>query len=119
MVSGRIGRANGAGCPAEQGRSFEPVLINDVAALESCAYLFQYDSVFGPRSEEVAVRDQALQVGDRLIAFHNVRDVRQLDLSMSMSFSSARPALYTRVIAVRWKRAKSVLILCGPPRPPM
>ena len=31
-----------------RGAEFEVVAINDIEPLETCAYLFQYDSVFGP-----------------------------------------------------------------------
>ncbi len=108
---GRIGRTV-LRVLLSKGGSFELVLINDVAALESCAYLFQYDSVFGPWPEEVAVRDQALQVGDRLIAFHNVRDVRQLDLSDVDVFLECTGQRYTREFISRALEAgaKSVLI---------
>ena len=49
---GRIGRSilrmlHGAGHGVRAG-TFEVVLINDIAPLESCAYLFAYDSIFGP-----------------------------------------------------------------------
>ena len=38
------------------------VLINDIEPLDNCAYLFEYDSVFGPWRGEVAARDGALVV---------------------------------------------------------
>ncbi len=108
---GRIGRTV-LRILLSKGGDFELVLINDVAALESCAYLFQYDSVFGPWPEEVAARDQALQVGDRLIAFHNVRDVRELDLSDVDVFLECTGQPYTREFISRALEAgaKSVLI---------
>ncbi|MDQ7776417.1 type I glyceraldehyde-3-phosphate dehydrogenase [Paracoccus aminovorans] len=57
------------------------VLINDIEPLENCAYLFEYDSVFGPWRGTVAARDGALVVDGRAIPFHSAPDLRQLDLS--------------------------------------
>ncbi|MGM4915026.1 glyceraldehyde 3-phosphate dehydrogenase NAD-binding domain-containing protein [Rhizobium sp. 768_B6_N1_8] len=49
---GRIGRSI-LRILLQQNHDLDLVLINDVAVLESCAYLFQYDSIFGPWKEEV------------------------------------------------------------------
>ncbi|PZQ46181.1 MAG: glyceraldehyde-3-phosphate dehydrogenase [Rhodovulum sulfidophilum] len=56
-------------------------LINDIEPLESCAYLFEYDSVFGPYRGAVATGDGALIVDGRRIPFHSAPDLRDLDLS--------------------------------------
>ncbi len=39
--------------------------INDIAAAEMCAYLFEYDSVFGPWRGTVALQGGALVVDGR------------------------------------------------------
>ncbi|MCE7026624.1 type I glyceraldehyde-3-phosphate dehydrogenase [Jiella avicenniae] len=57
------------------------VLINDIEPLESCAYLFEYDSVFGPFAGRVETRPGVLIVDGRDIPFHSVRDISALDLS--------------------------------------
>ena len=62
-------------------KGFELVLINDIEPLETCAYLFQYDSVFGPWHEDVQARAAQLVVGERVIPFHGAHDIRSLDLS--------------------------------------
>lgn len=58
--------------------------INDIASAEMCAYLFEYDSVFGPYAGDVALRDstapKALIVDGRAIALHQNADLTQLDL---------------------------------------
>ncbi|MDF3604710.1 glyceraldehyde 3-phosphate dehydrogenase NAD-binding domain-containing protein [Paracoccus sp. DMF-8] len=59
----------------------ELVLINDIEPLENCAYLFEYDSVFGPWRGSVETRDGHLVVDGRAIPFHSVPDLRQLDLT--------------------------------------
>lgn len=45
------------------------VLINDIAPLETCAYLLKYDSTFGPLAQQVSIEGANLRVGDRLIPF--------------------------------------------------
>ena len=57
------------------------VLINEIEPLETCAYLFEYDSVYGTFPGTVETRPGALMVGGREVAFHAARDLRELDLS--------------------------------------
>ena len=57
------------------------VLINEIEPLPTCAYLFQYDSVFGPWPGEVTPGDGLLHVDGRAIPFHAEPDLRALDLS--------------------------------------
>ena len=59
----------------------ELVLINDIEPLETCAYLFEYDSVYGPWPGEVATEEGALVVDGRTIPFHAAPDLSALDLS--------------------------------------
>ena len=59
----------------------EVVGINDIAAAEMCAYLFQYDSVFGPWRGMVALAEGALVVNERALPLHRVADISGLDLS--------------------------------------
>jgi glyceraldehyde 3-phosphate dehydrogenase len=55
--------------------------INDIAAPEMCAYLFEYDSVFGPWRGTVALTGRALVVDGRSIPLHRMADLSTLDLS--------------------------------------
>lgn len=59
----------------------ELVLINDIEPLETCAYLFAYDSVFGPWPGEVDTGAGALVVDGRAIPFHAAPDLSALDLA--------------------------------------
>lgn len=59
----------------------ELVLINDIEPLDNCAYLFEYDSVFGPWRGSVDTGDGHLVVDGKAIPFHSVSDLRQLDLT--------------------------------------
>jgi glyceraldehyde 3-phosphate dehydrogenase len=79
---GRIGRTllrilNDADGPDD----FEVVAINDIEPLATCAYLFEYDSVFGPFRGSVETSSASLILNGQSIAFHNVADLSELDLS--------------------------------------
>jgi glyceraldehyde 3-phosphate dehydrogenase len=54
--------------------------INDIAAPEMCAYLFEYDSVFGPWHGTVQLEDAMLVVDGRKIPLHRTPDLSTLDL---------------------------------------
>ena len=54
--------------------------INDIAAADMCAYLFEYDSVFGPWRGTVALGDGVLVVNGRTIPLHRTSDISTLDL---------------------------------------
>ena len=108
---GRIGRSV-LRILLKERRDIEVVLVNDIAPLESCAYLFQYDSVFGPWAEDVSAEDRALRIGSRSIPFHNKRDIRALDLSGVDIFLECTGQPYTRDYVSRALEsgAKRVLI---------
>lgn len=55
--------------------------INDIAAAEICAYLFQYDSTFGPWPGTVSARDGRLIVDDLSIPISHHADLSDCDLS--------------------------------------
>lgn len=55
--------------------------INDIAAPEMCAHLFEYDSVFGPWRGTVALEAGALVVNGRAIPIHRTPDISGLDLA--------------------------------------
>lgn len=79
---GRIGRSVLRAWLQAPGRwpGLEIVGINDIAAPEMCAYLFEYDSVFGPWRGSVALEDGALVVDGRAIPLHRAPDLSALDL---------------------------------------
>ena len=55
--------------------------INDIAAAQMCAYLFEYDSVFGPWRGSVGLEPGALVVDGSAIPLHRTPDISSLDLS--------------------------------------
>ncbi|WP_308124696.1 type I glyceraldehyde-3-phosphate dehydrogenase [Maritalea mobilis] len=80
---GRIGRSvlrAWAGARATW-PEIEIVAINDIAPLDTCAYLFEYDSVFGPWRGSVETRDGALVVDGHALPLSGERDPARLDLS--------------------------------------
>ncbi len=77
---GRIGRTL-MRLILSEARDFDLVLVNDIAAPDLLAYLFAYDSVFGPWPETVSAGDGALLVGGRAVPLHRAEDLRALDLS--------------------------------------
>lgn len=66
---------------APQGSDIELVLINDIAPLETCAYLFKYDSTFGPYPGDVSEGKVALVVDGRTIPMTHSSDLTNIDLS--------------------------------------
>jgi len=77
---GRIGRTL-LRILMREGEVFDLVCINEIAPLATCAYLFQYDSVFGPWPGTVTTCDGVLSVDGRAIPFQAARDLSRLDLS--------------------------------------
>ncbi|NJM81519.1 MAG: aldehyde dehydrogenase [Tabrizicola sp.] len=80
---GRIGRSvlRAWAAGPELWPGLEIVGVNDIAAAEMCAYLFEYDSTFGPWRGTVALRDGALVVNDRVLELARVADISTLDLA--------------------------------------
>lgn len=60
---------------------FDLVLINEIEPLDTCAYLFEYDSVFGAYPGTVETGDQSLIVDGHAIPFLNAADLGTLDLT--------------------------------------
>lgn len=76
---GRIGRSILRA--AAQHPDIEIVLINDVAGLDAAAYLFEFDSIFGPWAGEVDQADDCLIIDGRRIPFHCSDDIGSIDLA--------------------------------------
>jgi glyceraldehyde 3-phosphate dehydrogenase len=78
---GRIGRTLLRAWAAGKWPGLDIVGINDIAAGDLCAHLFEYDSVFGPYQGQAAYVDGALVLDGRVIPLHRTDDVSTLDLS--------------------------------------
>lgn len=78
---GRIGRSVlRAALSDPRHADIEIVAVNDIARPEMAAYLFEYDSTFGPWQGEVRLEGGALVVDGRAIPLSAVRDLSALDL---------------------------------------
>jgi glyceraldehyde 3-phosphate dehydrogenase len=78
---GRIGRSVLRAWAKGAAPGVEVAGINDIADAAMCAYLFEYDSVFGPWPGTVALQDGALVVDGRVLPLHRTPDISGLDLS--------------------------------------
>jgi len=80
---GRIGRSILRAWAAEPQRWPGLVIagINDITDAEMAAYLFEYDSVFGPWRGTVALDGAMLTVNGHAIPLHRTPDISALDLS--------------------------------------
>lgn len=56
------------------------VAINDIAPIETCAYLFKYDSIFGPYAGIVSNTAASLEIEGRCFPFLAHTDLRSIDL---------------------------------------
>ena len=115
---GRIGRSvlrAWATCDAWPG--VEIVGVNDIAPLETCAYLFEYDSVFGPFPGGVETEPGALIAGGRRIAFTQQPDLSRLDLSGIDIVMECTGRAYDRAIAEQGLAAGATRVLVSGPSP--
>jgi glyceraldehyde 3-phosphate dehydrogenase len=89
--------------------------INDIEPLATCAYLFQYDSVFGPYPGSVEWREGVLAVDGVDLAFHGVQDLRDLDLSGGDLVLECTGMAGARAVAERGLEAGAGAVLISGP----
>ena len=94
---------------------FEVVLVNDIADIELCAYLFEHDSVFGVFPQKVITDAKAIFVGDTRIPFSNDADLSQTDLSGVDIILECAGHAKTRDIAERGLKAGAKHVLISGP----
>ncbi|MGY3436500.1 MULTISPECIES: type I glyceraldehyde-3-phosphate dehydrogenase [unclassified Marinovum] len=95
----------------------EIVGINDIAPLDTCAYLFGFDSIFGPFPGGVTGNNGALQAAGRSIAFSDAPDISTLDLAGVDIVMECTGKAQTREIAERGLGAGAARILISGPSP--
>jgi glyceraldehyde 3-phosphate dehydrogenase len=78
---GRIGRSVLRAWAKGAAKGIEIVGINDIAAADMCAYLFEFDSVFGPWRGTVALEAGRLVVDGRTIPLYQSEDLSTLNLT--------------------------------------
>ena len=94
---------------------FELVLINDIQPLDVCAYLFEYDSVFGRYNGVVEHEEGALILDGERIAFHHTEDLSSLDLSGIDVVLECTGLAGNRAIATRGMEAGAKAVLISGP----
>ena len=114
---GRIGRSVLRAYAQAPGQwpGLDIVGINDIAAAEMCAYLFEYDSVYGPWRGTVALTEGALVVNGQAIPLHQTPDISTLslggvDVVMECTGRADTPAVAARGIAAGARR----VLVSGP-----
>jgi len=111
---GRIGRPI-LRMLAQGNTGFELVAINDIAPLETCAYLFQYDSVFGPFNGTVDVTENALVVNGHPIPFFQSHDIGTLDLTDVDVLLECTGQVNSREVAESGLRSGAAAVLISGP----
>jgi glyceraldehyde 3-phosphate dehydrogenase len=96
------------------------VAINDIAPPEMCAYLFEFDSIFGPWKGRVRLDDGRLWLGDKGlgdkgIALTQARDLSKLDLSEIDLVMECTGRADDRAVAVRGLSAGARRVLISGP----
>jgi glyceraldehyde 3-phosphate dehydrogenase len=89
--------------------------INDIASPDMCAYLFEFDSVFGPWRGTVALEDVALTIDGRRMALHRVSDISTLDLRGIDLVLECTGRADGREVAARGCRAGATRVLISGP----
>lgn len=112
---GRIGRSVLRAWAQGAGAGIEIVGINDIAAPDMCAYLFEYDSVFGPWPGTVALEPGALVVDGRAIPLHRTPDIAGLDLRGVDLVMECTGRADTAEVAGRGLRAGAARVLISGP----
>ena len=95
----------------------EIVGINDIAPLETCAYLFGYDSVFGPFPGGAEGRDGTLHAAGRALPMTHAPDISALDLTGVDIVMECTGKAQTREVALRGRTAGARRILISGPSP--
>lgn len=91
------------------------VAINDIASAEDCAYLFEYDSVFGPFRGSVELRDGQMIAAGHSLRLTHAADLSQVDLSDVDLVMECTGHANTTDIACRGIRAGARRVLISGP----
>lgn len=93
-------------------RDIEVALINDIAPLETCAYLFKYDSTFGPLPHDVVTEESGLRVNGTFIPFSSHSALSGADIPASDVVLECTGKVQSRGVAERGiiAGARAVLI---------
>ncbi|SFE88375.1 glyceraldehyde 3-phosphate dehydrogenase [Sulfitobacter brevis] len=90
-------------------------LINDIAPLETCAYLLKYDSTYGPLPADVKIDGSALRIGASRVPFSHASDITGTDLSGVDVLLECTGKLTSRAMAERGLAAGARAVLISGP----
>ena len=115
---GRIGRSVLRAWATQKGwPDIEVVLLNDIAPLDACAYLFKYDSVFGAYPGQVSASNKALHLDGRAIPFYQEADLGAIDLSGIDVLMECTGRAQKRPVAEQGLQAGASKVLISGPSP--
>lgn len=112
---GRIGRTVLRAWTSGAWPDLQIIGINDIAAPDLCAHLFEYDSVFGPFAGDVRLDDTMLYINGTAIPMHHTADVSMLNLMGVDLFLECTGKANARDIAERPLRAGARRVLISGP----
>ncbi len=112
---GRIGRTVLRAWAQGAAPSLEVVGLNDMAAADICAHLFEFDSIFGPYRGTVELTNGALVIDGRSIPLHTTSDISGLDLSGVDIVMECTGRADTRDVAARGLAAGGGRVLVSGP----
>lgn len=112
---GRIGRTVLRAWAQGAAPDVEIIALNDMAAADLCAYLFEFDSVFGPYRGTVALTDGTLVIDGRAIPLHTLSDISGLDLHGVDVVMECTGRAETRDVAARGLKAGAKRVLISGP----
>jgi len=112
---GRIGRSVLRAWAEGATPEVDFVGVNDMAAADLMAHLFEYDSVFGPYRGSVTLEGARLVIDGRAIPIHTEMDISHLDLSSVDVMLECTGKATTRDFALRGVRAGAKRVLISGP----
>ena len=112
---GRIGRTVLRAWTGGAWPDLQIIGINDIAAPDLCAHLFEYDSVFGPFAGDVRLDGTMLYINGTAIPMHQTADASMLNLMGVNLFLECTGKANARDIAERPLRAGARRVLISGP----
>jgi len=113
---GRIGRAVARQWVEQQAEGrFDLVAINDIAPLETCAYLLEFDSVYGPMVGSIESSSDRLIVNGHAVRFSQKSDLAEVDLSdVDVVFECTGKAVTAQFASAGLRAGAQRVLISGP-----